>query len=145
MDIEKSGLELLADSLAKFSITNRDIDRNISQKSRYRVTRSALRGPRKRSKRPRHLHNNHGRVSKPRLEERKTAARPHNEANSNSHHDHTATREGATTESGELILVDYIDLTDESKSLEAILDESVAMYVEATWFPKGHTRRRSDI
>lgn len=34
-----------------------------------------------------------------------------------------------------LIPVDYIDLTDDRKSLEAILDESVTVYVEASWFP----------
>lgn len=56
------------------------------------------------------------------------------------YHDDAPTCQGVGMEVGEaagepLVSVDYIDLTDESKSLETIFKESVTIYVEASWFP----------
>lgn len=141
MEIDNSALDLLADSLAKFSVTRRGFDRNTRQHSRYCAERSTRRGPKRRQNCPRRSPINHGRCSKPSLPERKTVASSHNEATRDAfYHDHAPTCQGVEMEAGEaagepLISVDCIDLTDESKSLETIFNESVTIYVEASWFP----------
>ncbi|KAH7112751.1 hypothetical protein B0J13DRAFT_534003 [Dactylonectria estremocensis] len=120
MEIDNPALDLLADELATFSVTRRDLDRNIRQR------------------RPRRSPINHGRYSNPSFPKRKTAASSHDEATRDAfHHDHAPACQGAGMEAGEaagepLIPGHYLDLTDDRKSLETILSESVVIYVEAS-------------
>ncbi|KAH7151939.1 hypothetical protein B0J13DRAFT_547223, partial [Dactylonectria estremocensis] len=138
MEIDNPAMDLLADELAKFSVTRRDLDRNIRQHSRFCVERSTRRGPKRRSSRPRRSPINHGRYSNPSCPKQKTAASSHDEAARDAfHRDHAPTCQGAGMEAGEaagepLIPIHYLDLTDDRKSLETILSESVVIYVEAS-------------
>lgn len=134
-ETDNLALDLLSDTLAKFSVTRRGFDR-----SRYCVERTR-RGLKKRPNHPRRSPINHKRYTKRSLPEQKTVASSHNEAIRDAYYcNHTATCQGAEMEAGETggeppVPVDYIDLTDESKSLETIFKESVTVYVQAWWFP----------